>query len=67
MTDKTAMQSAIERVNKAGTYEDLQKLEASFDSLFVHGCITHEELVKLDFMILGKCHTIATCTIIRED
>ncbi|ASP46288.1 hypothetical protein HOR87_gp03 [Marinomonas phage CB5A] len=66
MTDKTALQSAIERVHKASSYEELRKLEALFKRLHRSGGITLEERMSLDILIQYSYHVIATCIMIRE-
>jgi hypothetical protein len=50
----TNYQSALVRLNKAATAEELNRLERSFERVYNAGCFTVSEYVRLDRKLVDK-------------
>ena len=46
--------SAVKRINKAATIEDLKNLEKSFANIYRYGFFTNNEFILLDLKIADK-------------
>ena len=55
---KTNYQSALERLNKVTSMNELSKLETSFERLYRNGFITDAQLMELDWKMLHKSNVM---------
>ena len=46
--------SAVKRINKADTIEDLKNLEKSFANIYRYGLLTNNEFILLDLKIVDQ-------------